>query len=63
MVKSNTHYQNTDNLYRPLKETLAHPEIVRGHADYTPQAAQTSQVSRSFKRLDTKELRNMVHQS
>ena len=61
LVSQHTHYQNTDNLYKPLKETFAHPEIVRQHANYTPEAAQSSMVSRQYKRLDTKELHRLVN--
>ena len=60
MVSQHTHYQNTDNLYRPLKETIAHPEVVRSHADYIPQATQSSMVSKQYRRLDTKDLSNIV---
>jgi len=61
LVSQHTHHQNTDNLYRPLKETLAHPEVVRQHADYTPEAAKSSMVSQRYKRLNTKELHNLVN--
>lgn len=61
LVSQHTHHQNTDNLYRPLKETLAHPEIVRQHADYTPEAAKSSMVSQRYRRLNTKELHNLVN--
>ena len=61
LVSQHTHYQNTDNLYRPLKETFAHPEVVRQHASYTPEAAQSSMVSKGqYRRLNTKELHNLV---
>jgi hypothetical protein len=60
-VRDNTHYQNTDNLYRPLKETIEHPEIVRQHEGFTPEAVKTSYVSREYRRLNTKDFQDIVH--
>ena len=60
LVREHTHYQNTENLYRPLKETLAHPQWSREHAQYAPEVSQTSQVSKKYRRLDTKELNTIV---
>ena len=50
----------TNQLYRPLKETLQHPEIVRQHAELTPVLAQSSLVSKDFRRLNTIELQDIV---
>jgi len=61
LVKDNTHYQNTEKLYRPLKDTLSHPQWSREHAQYAPEVSQTSQVSKRYRRLDTKEISNIVN--
>lgn len=60
-IKEGTHYQNTNNLYRPLKETFEHPEILRQHEGLTPVVAQSSYVSKEYRKLNTLELRNMVN--
>ena len=60
LVNEQTHYQNTENLYRPLKETLANPQWSREHAQYAPDISQNSQVSKRYRRLDTKEISNIV---
>lgn len=44
---------STNQLYRPLRETLQHPEIVRQHAERTPVLAQSSLLSKEYKRLNT----------
>lgn len=51
---------NTENLYRPLKETLANPQILRQHEGLTPLVAQSSLVSKQYRRLDTLELQRLV---
>lgn len=48
-----SHFSSTNQLYRPLKETLQHPEIVKQHAERTPLLAQSSLVSKDYRRLNT----------
>ena len=45
-------FSNTNQLYKPLKETLQHPEIIRQHANLTPVLVQGSMVSKDYRRLN-----------
>ncbi len=60
-LRDGSRFNNTNNLYQPLKETLTHPEIVRQHQELTPVIAQSSLVSKQYKRLNTLEFENLVH--
>ena len=54
-------FSNTNQLYKPLRETLQHPEIVRQHANLTPVLVQGSRVSKDYRRLNEYELQNIVN--
>lgn len=55
-ITQGSQFNTTNQLYRPLKDTLQNPDIVRQHAEYTPVIAQSSQVSKDYRRLSTIEL-------
>lgn len=59
-IRERTSNPNTENLYRPLKETLANPHIVKQHETLTPLVAQSSLVSKEYRRLNTLDLQRMV---